>query len=65
MIGVAMSNRNIAIFLMVFVVVYVAISLIDTGSIYWIGLIGSLVGAVLGFVTVSMIQRRRQSDQSG
>lgn len=52
-----MSTRVATVFILTFVVVYLAISLIDTGSVYWLGLIGSVIGALLAIVMVNYVRR--------
>lgn len=57
-----MDWRTMIIFLATFAVGYAAISLIDSSSIYWVGLVGGVIGALLAFLVVSYLRRDTTTD---
>lgn len=59
-----MRPSNAIIFALVFVVAYAIVSYIDSGTIYWTGLVGGAVGVIIAFSFIWWFGRRH-SDSSG
>lgn len=59
-----MDWKQALVFLVTYTLVYVAVSWLASGSIYWVGLIGGLIGASIAFTVISRWRKGRGSSAS-
>jgi nicotinamide riboside transporter PnuC len=53
-----LSLRFVSTFMLAFLLSYALISWLDLGSIYWIGLLGGLIGIAIAFFAIDRLRRQ-------
>jgi hypothetical protein len=60
-----LSLRFVSTFMLAFLLSYALISWLDLGSIYWIGLLGGLVGIAIAFFAINRLRRQSGEHPDG